>query len=142
MTDKSLKNDHRFLDEAGDTTFYGKGKINIIGRLGVSNCFILGLVHFREAFNPIRDTIKNLTRQVEADSYFKDVPSIQKKMLNGGFYFHATDDIPEVRKLFFDHIKKLDCSFEAVVGRKIPGLYEKKHNGKKTSFTPICWRIF
>ena len=30
MRKKELKTNHRFLDEAGDTTFYGKGKINII----------------------------------------------------------------------------------------------------------------
>ncbi len=130
----SLKNDYRFLDEAGDTTFYGKGKINIIGEQGVSNCFILGLVHFREPFEPIREKIKSLQAQVSMDEYFRDIPSIQKKLSRGGFYFHATDDLPEVRKLFFEYIKTLDCSFEAVVGRKIPALYEKKHNGKENEF--------
>jgi len=32
---------HRFLDEAGDTTFYGKGKVSTIGNEGSSHCFIL-----------------------------------------------------------------------------------------------------
>jgi len=27
---------HRFLDEAGDTTFYGKGKVMMLGQPGVS----------------------------------------------------------------------------------------------------------
>jgi hypothetical protein len=31
---KDLKDYHRFLDEAGDTTFYGKGKTNINRRKG------------------------------------------------------------------------------------------------------------
>ncbi len=35
---------HRFLDEAGDTTFFGKGKIPIVGSAGVSKAFILGMV--------------------------------------------------------------------------------------------------
>ena len=39
---KNIKTYHRFLDEAGDATCYGKGKINIVGSEGVSNCFILG----------------------------------------------------------------------------------------------------
>ena len=34
----------------------------------------------------------------------------------------------------FDLIKTIDCSFEAVVGRKIPTLYESKHNGKEAEF--------
>jgi len=131
---KPPKNDHRFLDEAGDTTFYGKGKVNIIGQQGVSACFIIGLVHFKEPFEPIREKIVQLQNQVITDSYFRDIPSIQKKVSQGGFYFHATDDLPEVRKLFFEYIKTIDCSFEAVVGRKIPELYENKHNGKENEF--------
>lgn len=93
---KAPKNDHRFLDEAGDTTFYGKGKVNIIGQPGVSACFIIGLVHFKEPFEPIREKIVQLQNQVITDSYFRDIPSIQKKVSQGGFYFHATDDLPEV----------------------------------------------
>jgi len=43
------------------------------------------------------------------------IPSIQKKVAKGAFYFHATDDPAEVRKTFFEFIKSIDCSFEAVV---------------------------
>lgn len=125
---------HRFLDEAGDTTFYGKGKVNIIGQSGVSFCFMLGMVKFREPLEHIRQRVSELQKQIEQDPYFKDIPSIQKKIAQGGFYFHGTDDLPEVRKLFYDYIKTLDCSFEAIVGRKIPSLYENKHNGKEAEF--------
>jgi hypothetical protein len=62
------------------------------------------------------------------------VPSVQKKIKNGGFFFHAKDDPPEVRKLFYDYIRSLDCRFEIVVGRKIPSLFLNKHNGKETEF--------
>ncbi len=134
MKKATLKTNHRFLDEAGDTTFYGKGKIPIVGEQGVSLCFILGMVKFREPLDDVRRKIVELQRQVSADDYYKSVPSIQKKIAKGGFYFHATDDPAEVRKTFFEFIKKLDCSFEAVVGRKIPALYEKKHNGNETEF--------
>jgi hypothetical protein len=131
---KVIKNDHRFLDEAGDTTFYGKGKINIIGQQGVSNCFILGLVHFKEPYELVREKVRELQIKVFSDPYYRDIPSIQKKATKSGFYFHATDDVPEVRKLFFDYIKTVNCSFEAVVGRKIPSLYLSKHNGKENEF--------
>ncbi|MBK9014335.1 MAG: hypothetical protein IPM82_09705 [Saprospiraceae bacterium] len=57
-----------------------------------------------------------------------------KRKLRGGFFFHATDDLPEVRKLFYDFIKTIDCSFEAMVGRKVPSLYENRHNGKEAEF--------
>tara|TARA_B110000114_G_C14826512_1_gene290853 strand:- start:319 stop:426 length:108 start_codon:yes stop_codon:yes gene_type:complete len=35
MKTNKLMHFHCFLDEAGDTTFYGKGKKNIIGTNGV-----------------------------------------------------------------------------------------------------------
>ncbi len=125
---------HRFLDEAGDTTFYGKGKINIVGNEGVSKAFILGSVKFKTPLEPIRQHIRLLVSQVEADAYFTEVPSIQKKVAKSGFFFHGTDDLPEVRKLLYDYIQTLDCSFEAVVARKIQGIFEQKHNGRQSEF--------
>ncbi len=133
MRKKDHSEYHRFLDEAGDDTFYGKGKANIIGQEGVSLCFILGMVKFKEPLIPLREKIIELQRQVVADPYLQ-VPSIIKKANNQGFYFHATDDLPEVRKLFFDFIKNIRCSFEAVVGRKSIELYETKHKGKQEYF--------
>jgi hypothetical protein len=125
--------DHRFMDEAGDTTFYGKGMVSILGQEGVSNCFLLGMLKIRTNLNPIREKILEMQRMIEADPYFK-VPSVEKKINKGGFYFHATDDLPEVRKIFYDYIKTLDCSFEAVVGRKIPEIYARKHGNKENEF--------
>ena len=135
MTNRTGKEfQHRFLDEAGDTTFYGKGKIPIVGQEGVSKAFIIGMVKFKEPLQPIREKIEELKQQVIADPYFKDIPSIQKKINHKGFYFHATDDIPEVRKIFFEFINSLELSFEAVVGRKIYGIFNKKHNSREVEF--------
>lgn len=125
---------HRFLDEAGDTTIFGKGKIIRLGQPGVSSTFILGMVKFREPLAPIRGEIIQLQKKIEADPYFLEVPSIRKKQIAGGYYFHATDDIPEVRKEFYDFIKSKDCSFEAIVGRKIASIFINKHNGNEAEF--------
>lgn len=131
---KDIKVNHRFLDEAGDTTFYTKGKVPVVGNEGVSLSFILGLVKFRTSLEEVRSQIVQLQQQVQTDPYYQEVPSILKKVAKGGFYFHATDDPAEVRKTFFEFIKNTNCSFEAVVGRKIPALYERKHNGNETEF--------
>jgi len=130
----SLKLYHRFLDEAGDTTFYKKGKIDIVGTNGVSKSFMLGMVQFNTPIEPIRAKVVELQRAVINDAYFAEIPSIQKKINRGGFYFHAKDDVPEVRKLFYDYINSLDCHFEAVLGRKSVALYQSKHNGKENEF--------
>lgn len=129
-----IKTYHRYLDEAGDTTFYGSGKLPVIGQQGISLSFILGMVKFKEPIEPLRKKIIELKNQVILDPYFKDIPSIQKKIKNDGYYFHATDDVPEVRKLFYDFINSIDCSFECVIARKNPLIYEKKHHGKEQEF--------
>jgi hypothetical protein len=130
---KNIKLNHRFLDEAGDTTFYGKGKKIILGNEGVSKAFIIGLVKFKQPLSDVRNGVIQLQSKVANDPYF-DVISIRRKKESAGYFFHATDDIPEVRKLFFDFIKKVDCSFEAVVGRKSIERYESTHKGKEQYF--------
>lgn len=130
---KDIKPNHRFLDEAGDTTFYAKGKKQIVGSNGVSNCFIVGMVKFREPLTELRKAVTELQSKVASDPFY-DVISIRRKKEALGYYFHATDDIPEVRKLFFDFIKTIDCSFEAVIGRKSVERYETKHKGKEQYF--------
>ncbi|TGL58687.1 hypothetical protein EHQ58_10240 [Leptospira ognonensis] len=92
------------------------------------------MVKFKTNLQVIRNEILELQSQVQKDSYYKSIPSIQKREKTGGYYFHATDDIPEVRKLFFDYIKKLDLSFEAVVARKITEIFVAKHNRKEDEF--------
>ncbi len=92
------------------------------------------MIKFRVPVSPIRDGIRRLQADIESDPYFKDVSSINKKKADRGFYFHATDDPPEVRERFYKFIQTLDLSFEAVVGRKIPSLYMNKHNSKESEF--------
>ena len=125
---------HYFLDEAGDPSFYGKGKTIIVGQQGVSLCYILGMVKFEGDLNTLRNEVVRLQRYIESASYFKGIGSVEKKKKHQGYYFHATDDMPEIRMLFFDFIKSLDCSFEAVVATKIPDLYVKKHNASPREF--------
>ena len=135
---------HRFLDEAGDTTFYGKGRTPVIGvQKGVSLCFILGLAKFHLPLEPLRGEIRRLQQQVADDPYFEQVWSIQKKKAEpGGYYFHATDDPQEARKVFFDYLVSLDFSFEAVVGRKLPPFLPENTTTASPSFTRTCYHIY
>ena len=130
----AIVSSHRFLDEAGDTTFYGKGKVNALGQQGVSLAFALGMVKFNTDLKSVRQAVVELQKSVEADGYLNTIPSVQKKMVKGGFHFHATDDPPEVRERMFKFIKTVDCSAEIVVGRKIPSLFARKHNGRESEF--------
>jgi len=133
MGKNKLMDFHRFLDEAGDTTFYGKGKKNIIGTDGVSNVFILGMIKVKDPLDEVRDKINVLQEKITKDEFYH-VPSVIKKINKTGYYLHATDDLPEVRKEMFDLMKTINCSFEAVVGRKSIERYETKHKGKEEYF--------
>lgn len=129
-----LKVYHRFLDESGDTTFYGKGKSVIVGNNGVSKTFILGMVKFKTKLDPIREQVISLHQAITMDEFYRDIPSIKKKVNKGGFFFHAKDDVPEVRERFLRFIKTVNCSFEAVVARKLPDFYESKHKSNEAWF--------
>lgn len=126
--------EHRFLDEAGDTTFYGKGKVPIVGQQGVSKCFILGMLKINEPLEDVRMEILNLQTAIEQDPYFQGVPSIHRRKEKGGFYLHANDDLPEIRRMAYELIRTINCSFEAVVARKIYGIFERKHNRNEAEF--------
>jgi molecular chaperone GrpE (heat shock protein) len=128
-----IKHNHRFLDESGDTTFYGKGRKNILGTIGVSNCFIIGMLKIKQPLHELRKAVNELQQKVANDPFF-DVASIREKKASHGYYFHAKNDLPEVRKIFLDFIRTIDCSFEAVVGRKSIERYETKHKGKEQYF--------
>ncbi len=130
---EAVKEYHRFVDEAGDTTFYLKGKKAALGTEGVSAVFILGMVKIYEPLDGVKAKITQLQNSIATDPFF-DVPSVKKKKERGGYYLHATDDLPEIRKLFFDLINTIDCSLEAVVGKKSIALFETKHKGKEEYF--------
>lgn len=124
---------HRFIDEAGDTTFFLKGKKTALGTPGVSAAFILGMVKIADPLHEVRQKIIDLQQRIAADPFY-DVPSVQKKKSKGGYYLHATDDLPEIRKQFFDLINTIDCSLEAVVGRKSIERFVTTHKEREEYF--------
>lgn len=101
---------HRFLDEAGDTTFYGKGKIPIIGNEGVSTSFLLGMLTLNEPVEDVRNKILMLQTQIAEDPYFQAVPSIQKKKSKMGFFLHAKDALNNHEKLVLNIAHRSKCT--------------------------------
>ncbi len=133
MANKKATTNHRFIDEAGDTTFYLKGKKSALGNTGVSTCFIIGMVKIYDDLDEVRLKINSLQEDIIKNPFF-NVPSVQKKVNNNGYYLHATDDIPEIRLKFLELISTINCSFEAVVAEKKIERYETKHKGKEEYF--------
>ena len=132
--DADLPVTHRFLDEMGDATFFGKGGDVIIGTAGVSLSFGMGIMRMDRPLVEVRKEIEDLHRQVEADPLLNAIPSVAKRMDREGFFFHASKDSPEVRSVFLHYLRDLPCSCEVVVARKIPSLFVRKHNGRENEF--------
>jgi len=126
---------HRFLDEAGDTTFFTKEKLPIpLGSSGVSKYFIVGMLQVNEPINELRNKIHTQQNEIVQSSLFKSVPSVKKLIDKDGFYFHAKNDIPELRMKFFDFIKTIDCNIEIIVAEKDVNRFTSKHNRKEAEF--------
>ncbi|BAZ88911.1 MULTISPECIES: DUF3800 domain-containing protein [Cylindrospermopsis] len=117
LTEKISSVRHYFVDEAGDPViFNGKGKI-LIGSDGCSHFFILGLLDVANTESLSQD-LENLRANLLADPYFKKVPSMQPENKKTALYFHAKDDIPEVRREVFNLLQRHELKFFAVVRSK------------------------
>lgn len=125
---------HRFIDEVGDTTFFGKGGVTILGQEGVSTAFGMGIVRINRPLAEVRAEIAALQKQVESDPLLNPIPSVAKRMANGGFFFHACKDTPDVRTVFLHYLRELPCEIEVVMARKIPSIFVQKHHGKDDEF--------
>jgi hypothetical protein len=125
---------HRFLDETGDTTFFGKGRKLILGQEGVSFTFGMGIVRIDRALDETRQQIRELQNQIENDQLLNTIPSVKKRIEQSGFFFHACKDSPDVRTALLRFIKELPCEVEIVIARKIPRIFENQHNAREDEF--------
>ena len=106
-----------FVDEAGDATLFGSNGRSIIGQPGCSWCFMLGLLDVRDVA-ALGVDLEALRASLLADTYFRDVPSMQPSARKTALRFHATDDVPEVRKQVFECLSRHELRFHAVVRDK------------------------
>lgn len=125
---------HRFLDETGDTTFLGKGGSLILGKDGVSLSFGMGIVRIDRPLDEVRTEIRKLEARVANDPLLNAIPSVQKRISAGSFFFHACKDSPDVRAVLMRYVRELPCQAEIVMARKIPSLFEKQHHGRDEEF--------
>ena len=108
---------HYFVDEAGDPVLFdAKGRI-LIGSEGCSRYFAVGLLDVPDPATLTAD-LEGLRTELLADPYFKDVPSMQVSARKTARYFHAKDDLPEVRREVFKLLQQHPLRFSAVVREK------------------------
>lgn len=118
-----------FVDESGDPVFYdAKGNL-IVGQPGCSPLLILGFI---ETQNPkkLRQSVLDKQREVCNDPYFRRIPSLAKTAIA----FHAKDDAPEIRYLFYKLIKDLDFTAQFIVARKIEKVFRNDFEANENKF--------
>lgn len=106
-----------FVDEAGDTTLFRHGGRPALGRDGVSNFFILGRLEIDDVAALTAD-ITALRHRLLADPLLKSVPSMQPERGKTARFFHAKDDVPEVRVEVFRLLLAHELRFSAIVKDK------------------------
>jgi hypothetical protein len=127
-----------FVDEAGDPTFYTSGKKLIVGTEGCSRTFSVGFLRTHDP-EQIRSKLTDVRLEVMNDRYLQAIPSVQKSLRA----FHSKDDCPEVRKLVFSALDKMDFSLQIVVARKLEWLFQTKHGGSQDAFyDDLVTRLF
>jgi hypothetical protein len=130
----SPETQERFLDEAGDTAFYGRGRRVIVGQRGVSKAFYLGCVKFKCPLESAKLVVADARARLLATPTLTRFQSVQKRIAQGGFYFHAKDDPPPVKALFFEALRDLSCSLEIIVARKDPRRFARVHQNQEDRF--------
>lgn len=118
-----------FVDESGDPTFYDRKGNLIVGQPGCSPILVLGFIETQDP-QSIRQAILKLQGEVVSDPYFQNVPSLRKTAVA----FHAKDDLPEVRYLFFKLIASSDFRAQFIVARKIERVFRSSFQAKEAAF--------
>ncbi len=108
---------HHFVDEAGDTTLFGRhGKV-LVGTEAVSRFFIVGRLQVKD-LPALEADVAALRAQLMADPLLQAVPSMKTDAGKTALFFHAKDDVPEVRHAVFKLLLARDLRFSAVVKEK------------------------
>jgi hypothetical protein len=108
-----------YLDESGDGTLFGaRGRV-IVGQPGCSRLFVLGLLAVADPVS-LSQEMDTLRQNLLADPYFQGVPSFDPRSQKTAVAFHATDDLPEVRREVFSLLRaRNDLEFFAVIRDKL-----------------------
>lgn len=109
---------HFYIDEAGDLALFDRRGRVLVGTVGVSHTFMVGVC---ELPNPMdaEQRLKELHRALCADPYFRGVPSFAPNARKTFVAFHAKDDLPEVRREVFRLLPDLQPKILVAIRRKV-----------------------
>ncbi len=132
-TETSIR--HYFIDEGGDGTLFSRNGKVLVGTPGCSRFFVLGLLEVPDPA-ALQHTFDDLRAELMNDPYFNNVPSMQADARKTALAFHATNDLPEVRRDVFRLLRAIeDLRFFAVVADKLSVLeHVRKQNESNPNY--------
>jgi hypothetical protein len=134
-TQQHTTNIHQyFVDEAGDAVLFGARGQARIGTEGCSRYFMLGVAHIAEPVG-LGKSLHELRAKLLADPFFVNVPSFDPQRKKTALFFHAKNDLPEVRERVFRLLEGFEIRVHAVIRDKRSLLEEvKKLSQTETSY--------
>jgi hypothetical protein len=122
---------HYFVDEAGDPTLFDRDGRVIAGTQGCSSHFVLGAL---DVIDPagLSERLGALHRQVIGDPFYAGVASLKPHRQKTHAFFHAKDDLPEIRERVFRMLAVEDVRFFAVVRDKRGLVSDVKHRNAQS----------
>lgn len=119
-----------FIDETGSPQFYAKRKRPLWTEPNFVPIICLGMVSTQDRQN-LRKQIVDFQNCILGDVLFKSIYSVRQP----GWYLHACNDHSDINLKTVELLRSLKgFQFHAVIGRKNPEIFTRKHNGSATEF--------
>jgi len=119
-----------FIDESGSPQFYAKRKRPLWTDPGFVPIICLGMVSTDNRVR-LRKNVIEFQQCVLADILFNSIYSVRQP----GWFLHARADHSDINLKAVEFLRGLEgFQFHAVIGRKIPEIFTRKHNGSATEF--------
>jgi hypothetical protein len=119
-----------FIDESGSPQFYARRKRALWTEPGFVPIICLGMVSTDNRVR-LRKNVFDFQYCVLHDSLFNTIYSVRQP----GWFLHARSDHTHINLKAVEFLRGLEgFRFHAVIGRKIPEIFTRKHNGNATEF--------
>jgi hypothetical protein len=119
-----------FIDESGSPQFYAKRKRPLWTEPNFVPIICLGMVTTNDRVS-LRKAIVGFQNYILTDTLFKSIYSVRQP----GWYIHARTDHSDINLKTVEFLRRLGgFQFHAVIGRKIPEIFTRKHNGSAMEF--------
>ena len=119
-----------FIDETGSPQFYAKRKRPLWTEPNFVPIICLGMVS-TDDWAQLRKKVVDFQNSILADKLFNTIYSVRQP----GWFLHARCDHSDINLKAVEFLRSLEgFRFHAVIGRKIPEIFTRKHNGSATEF--------